>query len=287
MDWHRLAGVFAFLMVASAWLAFGCATNGKKSVELGCGGDACGSACGGCGPCGGAPEGDGDALENKFADSWTKAVELTGDADAGKRFYYEEVFDAGMACVACHSFDKGDTMTTDADSQIRAAVSVYASTFRDNVKGMGSHNATLGGNLCVPYWQNGPKEGATPQQLADIDAFLKRDGGDKSHATADNIAYKSRKFTIPEDLTGGDAARGAELADKYCLTCHAVDGKEPIYDLGERKLKGGSVPAEYLSKVAKRIKDEDKNNNDFMPGFPDERMPVEDLLDLLAFFEKK
>ncbi|MEE9310887.1 MAG: c-type cytochrome, partial [Planctomycetota bacterium] len=229
---------------------------------------------------------EGDPLENMFKDGWEKSQKLTGTAEAGKKYMLENTYDAGMACVACHSIDANDTMTTDADGQVRAGVSIFGAKHRNKVKPMGSSNVALGGNLCVPYWQNGPKHGATPQEIADMAAYIESLPAAKDHATAANVNYK-RKSTIPATLTGGDAVRGAEMAGKYCQTCHGVDGKDAIYDIGEKKLKPGVVPTQYLIKLAKRIRDTGKKNNDFMPGFVDDRMPEQDLLDLLAFFEKK
>ncbi|MCA8910075.1 MAG: c-type cytochrome [Planctomycetes bacterium] len=285
MQKHRLPGLMALLTLGCTLLAVGCSTTKKANDEPACGGEACGGSACGSETCGG--ETAGDKLEERFAETWDVAVTLSGDAEAGRKFFNEEGFDEGMPCAACHAFDKADTMTTDAGDHQRAAVSVYAARWRTNIKNTGSHNSTLGGDVCVPYWQGGPKEGAGAQQLADLDAFFKAESGPKDHATAVNIDWKGRTFTIPETLTGGDAARGEKQAVRYCGTCHEVNDAEPLYDVGVRHLKGGTVATDRLDRLAKRIKDKGKSNNDFMPGFNDQRMPEQDLLDILAFFEKK
>ncbi|MCB9896208.1 MAG: c-type cytochrome [Planctomycetes bacterium] len=272
----RFLSLFALLSLSLSLVVIGCTSSQPKDEGAACGGE---TACGG--------DAGGDKLEERFAKNWDVAKTLKGDAEAGRKFFYEKTYGNLMTCASCHSMNEGDTMSADAGDHQRAAVSVFGARWRTNIKNTGSHNATLGGDVCVPFWMNGPEEGAAPQDLANLDAFLKAESGDKDHATAVNIDWKARSYTIPETLTGGDAVRGKEMALRYCGTCHEVDGVAPLVDVDERDLHGGSIPAERLSRVAKRIKDSGRKNNDFMPGFSDQRMAKQDLLDLLAWFEKK
>ena len=280
---RSIPGLLGAVTLGAALLALGCTPYAY--MEDG-GGDPCaGDPCAGD-PCGACDGGDGDPLVKKYAERWEAALNLDGDGEAGRKYFVEKTYDANMPCAACHSFDQGDTMTSDGDGLVRPAVSIYAVARRTSIKPYGSKHATLGGNLCVTYWQDGPKEGAESNELADITAFLAGGGGD-DHATASNIDYKARKFTVPETLTGGDAEAGGKKAVKFCNSCHQVGDAQPKYDIDEKKLKPGVVPSKYLGKVAKRIKDKGKKNNDFMPGFPDDRMSADDLRDILAWFEKK
>jgi cytochrome c553 len=264
----RALGLLAILSVTFSLVALGCASEQTKDP----------GACGG--------ETGGKSLEDRFAENWEVAVTLKGDAEAGRKFFYEKTYGNYMTCASCHGMDAGDTMSADAGDYQRAGVSVFGSSWRTNIKGTGSDEEALGGNTCVPYWMGGPEEGAEPQDLANLDAFLKTGGG-QDHATSINIDWKARSYTIPKTLTGGDAERGKQMALKYCATCHEVDGTAPLYDVDEAKLSGGRTPTERLDRVAARIKDSGQKNNSYMPGFSDQRMPEQDLLDLLAWFEKK
>jgi hypothetical protein len=261
------------LLVATGLLTFA----GCKSTDTG-DGDACsGGACGG--------EVGGDPLTERFP-RWNEAKDLVGDAKAGEDYFYNQMYDSFMTCAGCHSFDADDTMTTDAGEHTRPGVSVWGSANRDNIKGRGSEIAALGGDVCVPYWMGGPEEGMTAQELANLQAFLETGGG-ADHPTSANIAYKERTYTIPETLAGGDPERGEKMAIKYCVTCHEIGENEPLTgDVGER-LSPDKVPTKFLGKLAARIRDQGKKNNEWMPGFPDQRMPEQDLLDILAWFEKK
>lgn len=267
---RKPAGVFGLLLLTGAFGFVGC-----KSSSSGA------SACGD-GPCGG--EVGGQTLKDKFP-RWAEAKELEGSVERGRDYFNNQMYGSFMTCASCHGMGEGDTLTSDADGQIRAGHSVWGSQHRDNIK-MHDNVAALGGNICVISWMDGPDEAMTAQELADMDAFLKS-GGAANHVTSKNLNYEQRSYTIPETLTGGDAERGGDLALKYCQTCHEIGDKDALTgDIGER-LKPGVVPTGYLGKLAARIKDKNKQNNDWIPGFPDERMPQQDLLDLLAYFEKK
>ncbi len=251
-----LVGLFAFV--------------GCKSTD---GGDR--DACG---------EAGGESLEDKFP-RWAEASQLQGDPEAGREYFENRMYYAFMTCESCHSFDAGDTMTADADEHTRAGVSVWGAAHRTNIKGAGSDVAALGANACVTTWMGGPEEGMTAQELADMQAFLETGGG-ANHPTSANLDYQGRSFTIPEILTGGDAERGEGLARTYCQTCHDVGDHDALTGDVDADLNPDKVPTKFLGSLAKRIKDHPMmTNNDYMPGFPDQRMSEQDLLDLLAWFE--
>ncbi len=294
---NRMLGVLATATVACVIATWGCTQpkkdNGPSGNAAPCGGgnpcaaDPCGGKpCAG-NPCGG--ETGGKSLEEMYP-NWAEAQKLTGSVDRGMKLITSRMYDSFMTCTSCHSFDDRDTWTKDADAQARAGYSVWGAKTRTNIKGMDSSAAALGGNACVTTWMGGPKEGLSAQDLADLKAVLDIGGG-ADHATSKNLDYKGRKYTVPAKLTGGDAKRGAQLAMTYCNTCHAVEGKGALTGDVDKGLKGGVVPSQYLVKVAERIRDTKvprlHDDGDYMPGFPDERLPEKDLLDLLAYFEKK
>jgi mono/diheme cytochrome c family protein len=226
-----------------------------------------------------------DDLKSKYAPDWAAAGDMTGDAEAGKTLYWGEEGDI-VPCASCHSFNVGDTMTSDGDGQIRAGVSLFAARHREDTIALSQSFSRDGIKVVVPYWHDGPTGMVGAQQMADLDAYLASQAGEASHATSANVPYESRRYTVPAGTTGGNIERGKDLAYAYCGTCHEVDGKIPVYPMDLPKLKGGVVSGGKLMGLAKRIRNADGTYNKHMPGFPDDRMPESDLLDLLAYFAK-
>lgn len=230
-----------------------------------------------------------DSLEDAYP-QWKEAAGLTASAAAGRGIFFGKEFAGRMVCANCHGFEVGDSLMAEADGLVRAGASLWGASRRTNIKGKGGHVAALGGNHCVEHWQGGPAGGLTAQELADLDAFLKT-GGDATHDTANNLDYAAMTFTLPQDLTGGDAARGGLLVVKFCVVCHDVENKPKKFGSVKPVLKPASRPADRLLRLARRIKDSDYveggRSNRFMPGFSDQRMNEQELKDILAWFEQK
>lgn len=229
------------------------------------------------------------SLEEMYP-QWQDASGLDAHTDAGKKIFVELQHSSKMACVNCHSLDAEDTLTSDGDGLVRPGASLWGAIHRTNIKNRGGAIAALGGNHCVEHWQGGPSGGLTAQQLSDLDGLL-HTGASADHPTARNLDYAAMTFTVPENLEGGDAARGAPLVVKYCVSCHDVGEQPRKFGTVKPVLKPASWPTAKLRRLANRIKDSDYEDtgrdNKFMPGFSDQRMPAQDLLDVLAWFEKK
>ena len=226
-----------------------------------------------------------DALREEYARDMEIISSEEGNAEDGKAYFQGEDV-SGIPCGACHSFNAADTMTTDADGQVRVGASLYAARHRRYIRELSGWYASNGVKIVVPYWYDWPAGRYTKSQKGSIEAFLASQSGEPTHVTASAVDYKARRYTIPAVTTGGNAARGAELAQAYCRTCHEMDRKVAVYDIGAPRIKGGVVPTEKLPALADRIRNTGGSNNRSMPGFPDDRMPVQDLLDLLAYFEE-
>ncbi len=225
------------------------------------------------------------SLESAYP-QWKDAASLTGSGAAGRVIFFEKEHTSKMACINCHSFDAGDTSAADADGFTRASMSLFGASHRSNIKNKGSSNAALGGAHCAQSWQDGT---LTAQELADLDTYLKGGGG-ADHVTAANFDYAGQTWTVPEVVTGGDAERGGPLVVKYCNACHGVDAQPAKFGSVKPVMKKGSRGGDKLRKIANRIRDHEESGtraNRFMPGFSDQRMPNQDLLDILAWLEKK
>src|SRR3569832_581923 len=191
-----------------------------------------------------------------------------------------------MTCASCHSFDRRDTPSVDADGLRRAGSSIFGAAHRTNIKKSGTNLVALGGNVCVIHFMKGEEPGMNAQELADLDSFLKAGGG-ADRPSAKNIDYASLKWTLPDRLTGGDARKGAALAGKTCITCHGVDGKKSrLIDVGS-DLDAGSYQATDLRKLALRIRNPQYKQDQEMPGYSDLRLSNEELVDLLAWLTTK
>ena len=130
----------------------------------------------------------------------------------------------------------------------------------------------------------GKEPGMSAPDLANLDAFLKTGGG-KDHATAVNLDAK-RAWTIPENLSGGDATRGGELAMKTCITCHDVGSEKHRIVRGGLPLQGHSFTEGELKELALQIRNPNYEHNALMPGYTDQRLNNQQLLDLIAWFRK-
>jgi mono/diheme cytochrome c family protein len=216
---------------------------------------------------------------------WKEAQTLKGDHLAGDQYFASKKVNNSMTCMACHSFNPKDTMEQDGDGLMRAGFPVYASVHRTNIKNSGTNLAALGGNICVLHFMGGEKPGMSAQELANMDAFLKT-GGDKDHPTAKNVDYSKATWTVPQDLSGGDATRGGELALKTCITCHDVDKQKHRIIKGGLPLHGHSFGDDDLEELALQIRNPNYEHNGDMPGYTDLRLNNQQLLDLIAWFRK-
>lgn len=217
---------------------------------------------------------------------WSEAQKLKGDAAAGRKYFESTKVANEMTCVTCHSFDQRDSMKADGDGLIRAGFPVFASLSRTNIKNSGAGLAALGGNVCVIHFMGGKAPGMTSQELANLNAFLLT-GGKKEHATAVNIDYAKATWTIPKDLSGGDAKRGEAFAEKSCVTCHDVGDVKAKYSDAGGALKPGSYGPDDLKELALQIRNPDYKHNAEMPGYTDLRLNNQQLLDLIAWFSAK
>lgn len=215
---------------------------------------------------------------------WAAAKTLRGDSKAGRIYFETKKVGNRMTCASCHGFDPKDSMSQDGDGLIRAGFPVYAAAHRTNIKNSGTNLVAPGSNVCVLHFMGGKEPGMSATDLANMDAFLKTGGG-KDHATAVNLDAK-RAWTIPENLSGGDATRGGELAMKTCITCHDVGSEKHRIVRGGLPLRGHSFTKDELEELALQIRNPNYEHNALMPGYTDQRLNNQQLLDLIAWFRK-
>jgi cytochrome c len=223
-------------------------------------------------------------LEAMFP-QWKDAKMLRGDAKAGQHDFETKTIGNGLTCASCHSFNSKDSMTQDGDGLIRSGSALYAAAHRTNIKNSGTSLVALGGNICVLHFMGGKEPGMSAQELANMQAFLKSGGG-KEHPTATNLDHAHTSWTVPDDLSGGNAARGEELALKTCLACHDVGSEEHRIIKTGLPLQGHSFKERELKELALQIRNPHYEHNAEMPGYPDQRLSSQSLLDLLAWFRR-
>jgi len=216
---------------------------------------------------------------------WATAKTMRGDPTEGQSYFETKKVGNGMTCASCHSFDPKDSMSQDGDGLIRAGFPLYAAAHRTNIKNSGTNLVALGGNVCVLHFMGGKEPGMPAPDLANLDAFLKTGGG-KDHTTAVNLDYAKATWTIPKNLSGGNATRGGELAMKTCITCHDVGSEKHRVVRGGLPLRGQSFTEGDLKELALQIRNPNYEHNAEMPGYTDERLNSQQLLDLIAWFRK-
>jgi len=216
---------------------------------------------------------------------WATARTLQGKPKDGQNYFETKKVGNRMTCAACHSFDPKDSMAQDGDGLIRSGFPIYAAAHRTNIKNSGTSLVALGGNICVLHFMGGEEPGMSAPELANLDAFLKTGGG-KDHATAVNLNHAKTSWTVPEDLTGGNATRGGELVMKTCIACHDVGSKKHLVVRGGLPLHGHSFAAGDLKELALQIRNPNYEHNLEMPGYTDQRLSNQQLLDLIAWFRK-
>src|SRR5438067_9374335 len=115
-------------------------------------------------------------------------------------------------------------------------------------------------------------EGLLPEQEALLLRFLEAISPDPSPELDYRALYRTYESPI-RDPVGGDAARGKELADHYCMTCH-LDGR-----VGPVWAQGLYDPEWVVRRVRRLEGHQDKQ----MPPFAMERLPDSDLRDIVNY----
>ncbi len=249
---------------------------------------------------------DPDGVDAYDVDTWrsplASAASEPGDAGSGEAIFYGETWDDGswgFTCSSCHSSDAEDTLLEDADALNRPGHSTWNAPWRASWKGGVAWDdadseviGAYGGQVCVKaYWPEGAEMG--PQQAADLEAFMRTqmddDPGDSELAQPLDFGFTSwdtQDEVVASLLEGEDWLRGEDIGDtadgeaaaiRHCGSCH---GDEEGVSFASAEF---ASTGQLLSRVRKVDLEDLDRPNERMPRLPEDRLPDEELLDLLAW----
>ena len=175
-----------------------------------------------------------------------------------------------MTCFHCHAKqDERDGLLLK-DGHVRAANTMYNAGQRPKFWGGFAATAGKAANICQKQYMLG--SGLSAEQEEQLQAFIDAISPDGAPVLDYTTTYRSME-TLLRDPTGGDAAKGKKLADKFCMTCH-LDGRVgPVW-----------APGLYEPDwVVRRVRRLEGHQNKQMPNWTIARLPDSDLRDIVTY----
>lgn len=175
-----------------------------------------------------------------------------------------------MTCFHCHAKSDEKAGLQLKDGHVRAANTVFNSGKRGKFWGGFASTAAKAASICQKQYMLG--SGLSAEQEEQLQAFIDAISPESSPALDFTTTYRSME-TLLRDPTGGDAAKGKKLADKYCMTCH-LDGRVgPVW-----------APGLYEPDwVVRRVRRGEGHSNKQMPNWTTARLPDNDLRDIVTY----
>lgn len=176
-----------------------------------------------------------------------------------------------MTCFHCHAKSDERTGLQLKDGKIRAANTMYNAGQRPKFWNGFAANAGSASSICQKQFMKGT--GLDENQEKALQAFIDAISPD-SAPPLDYAANNYRSMeTLLSDPTGGDVAKGKQLAEKYCMTCH-LDGRVgPVW-----------APGLYEPDwVVRRVRRLEGHQNKQMPPWTITRLPDSDLRDIVTY----
>lgn len=175
-----------------------------------------------------------------------------------------------MTCFHCHAkSDERDGILLK-DGHVRAANTLFNAGQRPKFWGGFASTAGQAASICQKQYMLG--SGLTEEQRSQLQAFVDAISPDGAPELDYRTTYRSME-TLLRDPTGGDAAKGKKLADRFCMTCH-LDGRVgPVW-----------APGLYEPDwVVRRVRRLEGHQNKQMPNWTIARLPDSDLRDIVTY----
>lgn len=175
-----------------------------------------------------------------------------------------------MTCFHCHAkSDERDGLLLK-DGHTRAANTLYNAGQRPKFWGGFAPTAGKAASICQKQYMLG--SGLTAEQEEQLQAFVDAISPDSAPVLDYTTTYRSMEALL-RDPTGGDAAKGKKLADRFCMTCH-LDGRVgPVW-----------APGLYEPDwVVRRVRRLEGHSNKQMPNWTIARLPDSDLRDIVTY----
>jgi polyisoprenoid-binding protein YceI/mono/diheme cytochrome c family protein len=195
----------------------------------------------------------------------------SGDAKSrGEKLFHSEA--AGgpgnkMTCFHCHAYSEDAQLK---DGHVRAGRTLLNASQRTKFWNGFAEDPAKASAICQKAFMEGA--GFSKEQEEDLLAFLDAISPQKTPELDYAVNYSSME-TLLQDPTGGNAANGKKLAEKYCMTCH-LDGRVgPVW-----------APGLYEPDwVVRRVRRLEGHANHQMPAFSQARLPDSDLRDIVTY----
>jgi polyisoprenoid-binding protein YceI/mono/diheme cytochrome c family protein len=206
------------------------------------------------------------------APAWDFA--LTSPEGRGERLFRDPSVGSDLnanSCWSCHNVHDERTGFFDAAGHVRSNSTLWDSGRRSTYWRGFAENLEQGIDICVRKFMLKPA-GASKETLADLAAYLRRISPDVQ-PPLDYAALVLGRTTAIDRPTGGNAERGALLAERHCNYCHAEGALRP-------PLTPGLYEADYLVKRVRWIAGHDAKQ---MPPLGMDRLRDSELRDIVTY----
>jgi mono/diheme cytochrome c family protein/polyisoprenoid-binding protein YceI len=206
------------------------------------------------------------------APAWDFA--LTSAEGRGERLFRDPAVGSEQnanTCWSCHNVRDERTGFFDAVGHVRSNATLWDSGRRPTYWRGFVDTLEQGIDICVRKFMLRPS-GASKEQLADLAAYLRRISPDVQ-PPQDYAGLVLGRQTAIDRPTGGNAERGAVLAERHCNYCHAEGALRP-------PLTPGLYEADYLVKRVRWIAGHDAKQ---MPPMGMDRLRDSELRDIVTY----
>jgi polyisoprenoid-binding protein YceI len=175
-----------------------------------------------------------------------------------------------LTCGHCHAKTDERSGLKQSDGYARAGHTLYNSAQRPKFWNGFAPDVIKGSVICQKMFMRG--DGFTPEQAKPLQAFLEAISPDPAPELDYRVVYRTYDSAI-RDPIGGDAVRGKQLADVYCMTCHLDGRAAPTF-------APGLYEPDWL---VRRVRHLEGHADKGMPAFTLDRLPDTDLRDIVTW----
>jgi len=197
----------------------------------------------------------------------------------GKKLFFDTQGIEYPSCAHCHNLVPEKDEAEEA-KHLGPGCTLWGSVRREGWRNLNTY-ADIGEALqpCARWWQK-RKRGFDEEDTAAIVAFLKTQGGEGDPLPKREVQKRPQ---LPETLEGGDEAKGAALAERYCAGCHHEGDDALSFELKPHR--------KARDLIVRKTRGYDAKNHfkplDYaMSYYTNDRLSDEDLLHLVAYLGK-
>jgi len=209
--------------------------------------------------------------------AWLAAADESAIA-RGKAIFHDTQRLEYPSCAQCHSLVSAKEEARKAE-HLGPGATLYGAAVRGGWRNMNTY-ADVGeaSQRCAKWWQK-RKGGLKPSQRVDLAVFLRK------HSPKGPLPKRKveRQPKLLKSLDGGDAAKGAKLAARYCHGCHAEADDALAVELKPNRKKKALIARKVRGYNAKN---QFKPQAGSMSYYTTDRLPDADLNHIIAHLGK-